>query len=97
MVPVEEDEGAGAVAHGDAHAIAIGIGANDDVGTFFFRQVTRHLQGGGDLGIGRDHGGETPVGEVLLGHGEKRDAEVAQELRHMHRASPVDRGEDDLE
>ena len=69
LIACDELHASGAVADGDAHAVAIGVGADDDVGVFLFCEVEGHLEGRGVFRVGGDDGGEAAVGDVLSGDG----------------------------
>ena len=97
LVAGQEDHFTLVIADADAHAVAIRIGADDDVCAFFVGEIDGHLQGRGVLGVRRFDGGEAAVAHVLLGDGEEVEAELFQQHGDEHAAGAVECGEDNFE
>ena len=83
------------VAHGDAHAVAVRVGGDDEVGAFFVGELHAQGQGLGVLRVGRLDGGEAAVHHVLLGDGDVIESEGFQRGQGQHAAGAVDGREDD--
>ena len=97
LIAREEDHFALVIADADAHAVAIRIGADDDVSAFFVGEIDGHFQGRGVLGVRGFDGGEAAITHVLLGDGEVVEAELFQQDRDEHATGAVEGGEDDFE
>lgn len=52
LVASEEDHFTSGIADADAHAVAVRVGANDNVCAFFVGEIDGHLEGGGVLWVG---------------------------------------------
>ena len=87
-----------AVAHADAQAVAIRIGAEDDAGAHLPSQRDRQPEGIGVFRIGGGHGGKIRVRQFLLGHnGHVHDTCFLQRPTHGDVAAAVQRRIDDLQ
>ena len=87
-----------AVQHGDAHAVAVRIGAERHVRAQLLLQLERHGQRRGILGVGHLDGGEIGIGHLLLGHDvHVLEAHFSQHAAHRNIARAVQRRVNDLE
>ena len=85
-------------AHGNAHAVGVGVGGEHEIGTRLLGELKAVLEGLEDLGVGIGSGGEVAVGVLLLRHdGDVGDAHVAEDLGHGDKAGAVERGVDQLQ
>ena len=70
-------------AHGDSHAIRIGIGGQNKFRILFLCECQSQRERGLFLGIGIGTGGEAAVGRFLLGHdGQRFDADLCEDFPH---------------
>ena len=70
-------------AHGDSHAIRIGIGGQNKFRILFLCECQSQRERGLFLGIRVGTGGEAAVGRFLLGHdGQRFDAELCEDFPH---------------
>ena len=98
LVAGDGHELSGMVADHDAHAVTVGIGAQNKVGADLVRQFDGQIKALGILGIGGGHGGEVAVQHHLLLHAvQVLDAQTPQGFRHQLPAAAVERGVDHLE
>lgn len=97
LVAGEEDHFTGGVTDTDAHAVAIGVGADDNVGAFFVGEIDGHLEGGRVFGVGGFDGGEAAIWHVLFGDGEEVEAESLEDGGNEDATGTVEGGEDDFE
>ena len=86
------------VLDGDAHAVAVRIGAEDAVRADLVRQLHRHGEGRRILGIRDLDGGEVRIGQLLLlDDVHVLDADLLEDAAHRLVAGAVQRRVDDLE
>ena len=81
-----------AVGHRRAHAVAVGVGAKQQIGARFAREREAALQRRALLGIRVGTGRKAPVGPRLLGHERHvRHADASQDLCHALAPRAVER------
>ena len=98
LVAGDGDEPTGVVAHHDAHAVTVGVGAQNKVGADLVRQLDGQIEALGILRVGGVHRGEVAVQHHLLLYAvQVLDAQTPQRLRHQLPATAVERGVDHLE
>ena len=86
------------VGHGDARAVGVGVGGQQQVGMHLGAQLQALLQRLPDLGVGVGAGGEVTVGLGLLGHhGHVGHPDALEDLRDALKTCAVERGVHDLE
>ena len=96
LVAGEEFELAIGAAHGDAHAVGVGVGAEHKRGANFFCQCDAQGKSLAVFGVGGFDGGEVAVGGCLLGDDLAFYAQFLEHGRDGAPARAVDGGEDDL-
>ena len=97
LIAGDQLEFARLIAHHNAHAVAIRVGADNDVRAFLFRQINPHLQGGGIFRIGGFHRWESTVRNILLGNRDGIEPEFTQNARHQHATAAMDGGVNNFE
>ena len=82
-----------AVRHGGAAAVAVGVGAKQQIGVDGIAQFEALLHRFADFGVRVGAGREVAVRLFLLGHdGQVGDAKLAQQLAHALKPGAVERG-----
>ena len=98
LVAGDGDEGAVVCPDHDAHTVAVGVGAQDEVGAHLVGQLDGQIEALGILRVGGDHGGEVAVQHHLLFHAvEVLHAQLTEGLGHQLVAAAVEGGVDHLE
>ena len=98
LVAGDGDEITLAAADHDAHAVAVGVGAHDEVSAHLVGQVDGQIEALGVLRVGGLDGGEAAVKHHLLGHAvDVLHAQRLQSLGHQLVAAAVEGGVDHME
>ncbi len=97
LIAGQQFELPGAIARGHAHAIAIRVRGDDEVGAFFFRQRHGLGQRLGILGIRRLDRRKAAILHFLGGDRQVAESEAVEHRLDNDAADAMDRGEDDLQ
>ena len=87
---------AGIVAHGNPHAVTVGIGADDNLGSLFVGEVDAHGKSWAILRVGGGNGRKASVLNVLLGNSEHFKAKLIEQWHNAVAASAMEVGKDHL-